>query len=248
MKCFNHFIILLVCFASLSTANAQQPFLLKAYAMSIDSSKTIPLANVLNKNTNQKFIGSRLGLFKAMISLNDTLIITAIGYDTQVIPVVTIAPENKNDTIQIYMRPKAYALKDVTFVYSNKKRDSIALRAAEYLSSDPLLNNYDRVLNRNQGGIMSPLTALWNEYSKAGQDMKRFEEFVRHAEMLKQVNTRYNKKTIKRATGLDDEYLDDYILYCNINRNFVLNSSDYDLILEMRQCADRFKAAKGIRD
>jgi hypothetical protein len=58
---------------------------------------------------------------------------------------------------------------------------------------------------------------------------------------------RYNKKSIKRATNLEDEYLDDFFLFCNINRAFVLNSSDYDLILAVRECADRFKKTKGIQ-
>jgi hypothetical protein len=72
-------------------------------------------------------------------------------------------------------------------------------------------------------------------------------EFMRHAEMLKQVDRRYNKKTIKRATSLNEEYLDDYILFCKLDRTFILSSSDYDLILAMRQCADRFRLAKGIK-
>jgi hypothetical protein len=229
-----------------STAYAQQQIVLKTWVLSIENNQPIPLANATNNTTSTRFIGSRQGLLKVTVAPNDSITITAIGYETIKIKASPIIPENIEDTTTLYMRPTAYQLKDVTIYSRDKRRDSIAMRAAEILSNDPLMNNYERALNTDSGGLMSPLTAMWYEYSKEGKNLQRFREFVQHAEMLKQVNNRYNKKTIKRATGLDDEYLDAYILYCNIDRAFVLNSSDYELILAMQQCANRFKTEKGI--
>lgn len=243
MKRIHNYILIGLLFFLFFETSAQQ---LRGYVYGIDSSKVIPLANLTNTTTQQKIIANRSGFFRINLSTEDSLTITAIGYETLTLTGKDLLPENLLDTIGIYMRPKAYLLKDVNIVYRDKRRDSIAQLAAEFLKTDPLLNNYDRVFNRPQGGIMSPLTALFNEYSKEGQDMKHFEEFVWHAEMLKQVNTRYNKKSIKRATGLSDEYLDDYILFCAIDRAFVLNASEYDLILSMRECAKRFREAKNI--
>lgn len=247
MKCIRKYIIATVLgFTALTGLRAQQ-VLVKGFVMSIDSSRIVPLANILNKTSGQRFIGNRNGLFKAGLTPSDSIQITAIGYETLYFIAKDIIPEKPEDTIQLFMRPTAYLLKDITIVYSNRRQDSIAQLAAEFLKNDPLMNNYDRVVKANEGGMMSPLTALYMEYSKEGLDRKRFMEFVRHAEMLKQVDRRYNKKTIKRATGLDDEYLDDYILFCKLDRSFILSSSDYDLILAMRQCADRFRTEKGIR-
>jgi hypothetical protein len=247
MKWIRKYLPALLVMLSFISADAQNRVLIKGYVLSIDSSRVVPLANILNKSANQRFISSRGGLFKAQLAPQDSIRITAIGYEDLLFIANDILPDNIEDTIQIYMRPKAYQLRDVNIVYSNRRQDSIAQLAAEFLKNDPLMNNYDRVMNRNEGSIMSPLTALYMEYSKAGQDMKKFEEFVRHAEMLKQVDKRYNKKSIKRATGLSDEYLDDYILYCKLDRKFILSASDYELILAMRQCADRFRNEKDIR-
>lgn len=243
MKHIAKYILGIAFLASYSYCHAQQ---IKGYIMSIDSSKTVPLANFTNMRSGQKFIANRNGFFRVNVTITDSISISAIGYEPVLLVGKDVIPENIEDTIAIYLRPKAYQLRDVTIIYSDKRRDSIAQLAAEFLSKDPLMNNYDRVLNRNQGGLMNPLTALWNEYSKEGRDMRKFEEFVRHAEMLKQVNSRYNKKAIKRATGIDDEHLDDYILFCKMNKAFVLTASDYDLIKAMRECGDRFKREKGI--
>ncbi len=225
-----------------------QQFQITGRVLGVDSSRIVPLVNIMNTSSGKRTIGSRQGIFRIIVSETDSLVFTGIGYDSLRFIAHDIMPEHPEDTILVFMRPKAYLLRDVTIVYSNRKRDSIARAAAEYLASDPLLNNYDRVLNRNKGGLMSPLTAMWNEYSKAGQDMKKFEEFMRHAELLKQVNTRYNKRTIKRATGLPDEYLDEFILFCKLDPSVVLNSSDYELILAIRECAKRFRTVKGIEE
>jgi hypothetical protein len=217
-----------------------------ALVYSIDSNNAVPLASIVNRQSGQKRIATRIGFVRLQLLPTDTIEVTAVGYESELLSGAFLIPDSISDTVHIYMKPKAYLLQDVTIRYSNRKRDSLAQVAAEILKSDPLLNNYDRVLNRNEGGIMSPLTAIWNEYSKAGQDMRKFEEFMRHAQLLNQVNTRYNKKSIKRATGLDDEWLDAYILYCNISKTFVLSASDYDLIVAMRECADRFRKEKNI--
>ena len=241
---FNYILLSLALFLG-ATAKGQQ---IVGIVQSIDSSKVVPLANFINMSSGKKFIANRNGFFRINLLPSDSLKITAIGYEWVELKGKDIIPENSTDTIFIFLKPISYQLKDVTIIYSNKRRDSIAELAAEYLKNDPLMNNYDCVWNRPQGGLMNPLTALYNEYSKEGKDMRKFEEFVRHAEMLKQVNSRYNKKSIKRATGLSDEYLDDYILFCQIDRALVLNASDYDLILAMRKCAIKFRAAKGIED
>lgn len=247
MKWIHKYLLALLVLSGFISANAQNRVLIKGYVLSIDSSRIVPLANILNKSANQRFIGSRAGLFKAQLAPGDSIKITAIGYEDLLFVAKDILPEKIEDTIQIYMRPTAYQLRDVNIIYSNRRQDSIARLAAEFLKNDPLMNNYDRIMNRDEGSLMSPLTAMYMEYSKEGQNMKRFEEFVRHAEMLKQVDKRYNKKSIKRATGLSDEYLDDYILYCKLDRTFILSASDYELILAMRQCADRFRNEKDIR-
>lgn len=240
--------LVIACLVLLIKPVDAQQFQVIGMMLGVDSSKVVPLVNITNTSTGKRVIGSRQGLFRIVVSETDSLSFTAIGYDSLKFTAHDIMPDNPGDTIKLFMRPKAYLLRDVTIVYSNRKRDSIARAAAEFLANDPLLNNYDRVLNRNKGGLSSPLTAMWNEYSKAGQDMKKFEEFMRHAEMLQQVNTRYNKRTIKRATGLPDAYLDEFILFCKLEHAMVLNSSDYELILSIRECAKRFRTVKGIEE
>jgi hypothetical protein len=218
--------------------------LVRGYLISKDLQQPVPLVSILNKSSNTRYVSNRKGLYSIYVSQNDTVIFTGIGYKTMEMRGYELMPANLTDTINLLIEPFVYKLKDVTVVYSNAKRDSIARLAAEFLKTDPLMNNYDRILKRDRGGMMSPLTAMYEAFSKEGQDMVRFEEFLQYSERLKQVDKRYNKKVIKRVTGLPDSQLDAFILYCKLDHDFILQAQEYDLLLAIKKCADNFAVLK----
>lgn len=223
-------------------AMAQERVLVRGYMLDEDTYDAVPLANILVRNNNTRFVSNRNGLFRISIAPDDTVYITGIGYASRLLTGRELIPANTDDTIRVFLKTTVYKLKDVNVVYSNRKRDSIARLAAEYLKNDPLLNNYDRVLDRPRGSAMSPLTAMYEAWAKEAQDMQKFEEFLQYAEAQKEVDRRYNKAVIKKVTGLDDAYLDDFILFCKIDRNVILNAEEYDLYVAIRKCNDEFQA------
>ena len=234
----------LILSVSIFLANAQEATLVRGYMMDESSFDAVPLANILVKNSGARAISNRAGFFRVTILPTDSIFITAIGYNSKLLMGKEIITNNTDDTIRIYMRSTVYKLKDVNVVYSNHKRDSIARLAAEYLKDDPLLNNYDRVLNRAKGNIMSPLTAMYQAWSKEGQDMAHFEEFLQYAEKQKAVDRRLNKKVVKKVTNLPDEDLDAFMLFCRPDKDFVINAPDYDLYEAIKKCADDFNGKK----
>jgi hypothetical protein len=224
-------------------AKAQEKVIVKGYMIDESTFEAVPLANILISNTQTRYISNRSGMFHINITTSDTIYITGIGYGQKKFIGSEIIPQNHDDTIRIYLRPTVYKLKEV-MVTNNHKRDSIARLAAEYLKTDPLQNNYDRIINRPKGGFMSPLTAMYEAWSKNGLEMQKFEDFLHYAEMQKEVDKRYNRKVIKQISGLDETDLDDFILFCKIDRQFILSSPDYDLYLAIKECADNFKGRK----
>ena len=241
---YSIFIFALICFVNVS--KAQDRIQVTGYFIDESSFEPVPLANISVPFTGKKYISNRKGFFKITLSKTDSVCITAIGFKSKSYLGIEIIPQNQTDTIQIYLRPMVYKLKDVNVVYSNRKRDSIARLVAEILKNDPLLNNYDRVINRPKGGIMNPLSAMYEAWSKEGADMRKFEDFLHYAEQQRAIDKRYNKKIIKKITELDDEDLDDFIMFCKMDRLFILTAQEYDLIEEVKKCGEKFKAQKQI--
>jgi hypothetical protein len=223
--------------------NAQQ-LALYGRTISAQHAEIVQLASITNINTGKKYISNRQGYFKMLYATNDTILITAIGYDSLYIQTSTLDPNMANDTLLVILKSKVVKLKELRVVSSNPVRDSIARAAAEFLKNDPLMNNYDRVLNREKGGLMSPLTAMYQQFSKEGRDAARFEEFMAYMEKQKQADRKYNRNVVKRVTDLPDIQLDEFMLFCRLDKDFVIHASEYDLVSAIRKCLPNFRARR----
>lgn len=210
--------------------------------MTTTEGEVVQLASVININSGVRKISNRSGYFTIQVKQTDTLIVTAIGYDSLRLTSLHFDTSKNIDSILVWMKPKAARLKEVKIVASNPKRDSLARAAAEFLKTDPLMNNYDRILNREKGGLMSPLTAIYQQFSKEGRDMAHFEDFVAYMEKQKLVDKRYNRNLVKRVTKLHELQLDEFMVFCKLNKDFVIESSDYDLIKAIQDCERNFMA------
>ncbi len=218
--------------------NAQH--LLVGRTLSTNQGEVVQLASIINTQTGIRKISNRSGYFSISVRETDTLVISAIGYDSVKIAAAMLDFSKPTDSILVWMKSKVARLKEVKIVASNPKRDSLARAAAEFLKTDPLMNNYDRILNRNKGGLMSPLTAIYQQFSKEGQDMAHFEEFLAYMEKQKLVDRRYNRDVVKRVTKLHELQLDEFMLFCKLNKDFVLEASEYDLIKAIQDCERNF--------
>ncbi|MFN7313783.1 MAG: hypothetical protein ACK5UI_09910 [Bacteroidota bacterium] len=205
-----------------------------------ESAEVVPLASIYNQTIGKRFISNRQGYFKVVCALSDTLWITSINYDSVIFVPNIKFPNYVGDTVLVFMKPKNIRLREVKILSSNPVRDSIARAAAEILKNDPLLNNNDRILNRNKGGLMSPITAMYEQFSKEGRDNARFDEFVAYMEKQKMVDRRYNRDFVKRATQLPDLRIDEFMRFCKLDKDFVLMASEYDLIKAVQECERNF--------
>lgn len=236
-------------------AHAQTPerLLLKGFLISSQDGSIIPLGNLLNKTTGQRAISNRQGLFRMKVAPTDTLQFTSIGFEALVVKASGIIPADINDTIKVLMFSRSYQLKDVNIIYANRKRDSIARAAAEFLKNDPLMNNYDRVFKRPRagadgGGFSGIITEMYYQFSKEGKDMVHFEEFYAYVQQQRQIDKKYNREIVKRVSQVPDLYLDELMMHCRPEKNFALTAEEYDMLLYIKNCSDKFKASKGLKD
>ncbi len=243
MHKFVYSVFLLLLFGVLNQINAQQ-LTLYGRTISAQQAEVVQLASITNTTTGKKYISNRQGYFKLFYTPTDNILITAVGYDSVYIQTSTLDLNSANDTILVILKSKVVKLKELRVVSSNPARDSIARAAAEFLKNDPLMNNYDRVLNREKGGLMSPLTAMYQQFSKEGRDAARFEEFMAYMEKQKQADRKYNRNVVKRVTDLPDIQLDEFMLFCRLDKDFVIQASDYDLLSAIRKCLSGFRATR----
>ena len=221
---------------------AQQNHILVGRTLRVNQAEIVQLASVYNLNSGMRKISNRSGYFAMPMLATDTIIITSIGYDSAVVIGSTLTFEHNTDTILVLLKPKNVSLKEVKILSSNPKRDSLARAAAEYLKNDPLMNDYSRILDRPKGSVMSPLTAIYQQFSKEGRDAAHFEEFMAYMEEQKRGDRIYNRALVLRATTILPIQVDEFMLFCKPGKAFILSASQYDLIKAIQTCERNFKA------
>ncbi len=247
------FIWVLLVFQTVHAQNTE-PFMLKGMLISSENGQIIPLGNLLNKTTGLRAVSNRQGLFKIQVSQADTLRFSVVGFETYTTAVANIMPANLSDTIKVLLISKSYQLKDVTIVATNRKRDSLARAAAEILKTDPLLNNFDRIFGRPRGGFYGNdcgysglITELYYQFSKEGKDIARFESFYAYVQQQRAIEQKYNRELVKKVSGIPDVYLDDLLMHCRPDNDFALQADEYNMLLYIKNCSERFKILRGIK-
>jgi hypothetical protein len=230
-------------------AKAQtQPIIFYGFLISDENAQPIQLASIEVNRNGSKSLSNRKGYFRILVLPSDTIQIRSVGFETLELPLNGIWQKGV-DTLTIMLASTSYELKQVTIVASNSRRDSIARAAAEILKNDPLLNNYDRIINRPRGnGLMGVITEMYYDFSKAGQDMVKFEQFVQYYREQQIIDTKYNKEIAKRITRLEEYFMDEFIIYCRPDRKFLLTAPEYDIYKHISDCGHKFRAQYGIKD
>ena len=247
MKCIRKFVVLLfIAFSSAFHVHSQtEKIFIKGFVIGADTNNTIPLANILNKNSGDRYISNRYGAFGITVEVKDTLIFSVIGYQTLELAVSKYAKADIEVPIKVRLRPTTYRLKGVNINANKNHQDSMARKAAIRLKTDPLLNDYSHIQSWISGSTGSPLTSLFAASNKKLQEYEKLQHLIELYREQQAVDERYTNDLIKRSTGIDDKQILEYKRFCNLPNYFILNSNDYDLILAIRNCYDEYLTSKG---
>jgi len=219
-------------------------YLIKGFVVGADTSQTIPLANILNKQTQDRFVSNRFGAFGIPVTENDTLVFTVIGYQTYELPVKKYVMTKHQFPIKVRLKPLTYQLKQVDVSFRKKRQDSLAKQAAIFLKKSPLLNNYQHVQSWMKGNSVTPLNDLLSAGNSKMQEYTKLMHLIALYQEQQKVDERLTDDLICRATGLKLNQVQAYKQFCKLPHYFILNASDYELILAIKDCFKDYKLLK----
>ena len=201
---------------------AQRTFSVSGSLLEVDSQNVIPFAYVINLNSQNGVVTAGNGSFVISASEKDSLQFSCIGYEKLIVKVISIP--NLNDSTKtykkFYLKRKVY---DLGMVYVTKIK--IKPNEREYMN---------RIINRpkvqNINVAESPITALWQNFSKKGKELQKLEaifiELLNNEQIEKKLNTEILRKL------LDDENitLEKFRIICpEISDYFILHHDGYEL-------------------
>ncbi len=196
-----------------------------------------PLFNLLivNKRTSQGTFGDANGNFEVRLDKKDTLLVGAIGYETQQITMADSALKEEY-VIDLYLSRLAVNLRQVR-VFAPRELDSIQsdIRKLGYDERDFMLSGID--------AVQSPITFLYQQFSKKERLRRRAYEIINEdnkRNLLKELFAYYVDYDI---IDLDESEFDDFVDFMNVPDGTLRALSQYDFIMYTKAKFEEFRNA-----
>lgn len=211
----------------------------------IDTDTDAKIPHVYVENTSRKIIAKsdENGHFEIFAHNGDTLVFSSIGYYWA----KHIVTNENNLTFhlsqQIYdiglitkMFPYSYEEFSNRVLYMKPTEDTLKLN----LEHEPFLG-----VNNHQAGqltytIHGAITEFYNANNRHARNAIKAAELLSHKENILLINKKFNKAMIKEMTNIPDEYFDKFIAFCEFSDDFLINTSDFQIIMTICWKYERF--------
>lgn len=241
MKFFSYIFLLGFIFFSSTYLKAQEIFNLHTVVLNAKDSTPIGFVHIINTSTHYGVVADYNGEFNFNVMENDTLKLSAIGFETAKIAV-------KKNLSAIFIHPKNYDIDEFTLIpYKNFEEFKQAFADLDLpdttIQMNPSIFMFDEDLYfyRGSGGfgivIEGGISKLYDYFSKQGKSKRRYEELLARDRYKSYLAEKFNNETIRKATYIEDDVtLNDLKEFCDFSDEFITNSNDYEIIKQIQDC------------
>ncbi len=219
-----------------------------------NNSLPIPNVNIINLNKVKGTVSNDKGYFEIDASLNDTLHLTFIGFQSLKIRVTN--DWLKNQTTKIQMTEKAIALEEVIiqpytltgYLEIDSKliperenyRYSISGLSQGYETGEYSPNAFGRVM----GSIFNPADMLYNFFGKRSKELNRLKKAKKDDTVRNLLESKYDRETVALMLGIDKRDIPEILQKCNYSEVFVKTANDLQILDAITQCYEEYRVLK----
>lgn len=256
--CFFIFFLVLEIFAQ-NGLTAQTPknelITIRAHLVGKFHQTPIPFARIINKTQLWGVLSDTSGNFTISAKRNDTIYISSIGY----LPLEMFVKDSLLKQIRIptiWMTEKVYEMAEIDIqslgTYQQFKYKILHLTIPQSNIRDAIasIQRELRMIPKHQlqteasFSLGSPVTALYNLFSKEGKSLRKLAEAKEREKLFKLVNPKFNRQVVQLITGLNGDLLDQFMMFCKPADNFLMNASEYDIHERVLNDYERFMTMK----
>jgi CarboxypepD_reg-like domain len=245
------FLFLWVSFAAFSQETIQK---VSGSIVNDNNSLPIPNVNIINLNKVKGAVSNDKGYFEIEASLNDTLHLTFIGFQSLKIRVTN--DWLKNQTTKIQMTEKAIALEEVIIQpytltgYLEIDSKLIPERENYRYSISGLQQGYEtgeyspNAFGRVMGSIFNPADMLYNFFGKRSKELNRLKKAKKDDTVRNLLESKYDRETVALMLGIDKRDIPEILQKCNYSEVFVKTANDLQILDAITQCYEEYRVLK----
>jgi len=226
----------------------------QGFTLQRDSMTVAPYVTVTNKRSRFGTISAENGYFSIYAQRGDTLEFAAVNLQ----PALYVVPQyyaSDRLAVRAVLSTRTYQLDEVVVrPYTEKqfKKDLLALQLPD-TDPDLQLPRIPRLATPSgvaQGGngvgvtLGGPITALYNAFSREAKSRRKLAQLMNADTRRKMYEAKMNRDFVGRVTGLSGPDLDDFLKYCKLTEDFVIEANEYDVAMALQECLKSFKSER----
>ena len=225
---------------------------LQGRIISIDDKTPLQSAHVVNLNTVNGTITNSNGEFEIPASVNDTIFISYIGY--QSIKLKITNDLLKGNELEIAIHEKVVNIEEVTL--KSHKLIGVLVVDAKNVPSDSysrihinglpqsyeMGNSYNRNYNSGLGAVFNPVDFWYNKFGKKPKEMDRLRKMKEGDQMRNMMEQKYSREIMMDYLDMSRKELNDLLTECNYSTRFINKASDLQIIEAVLECYENYRA------
>lgn len=251
-----YFAVFFLFFFTFGTQAQDNSLTKKVTGTIINDNTLLPIsnANVINVNKVKGTVTNSRGYFELEATVNDTLHISLLGYQSLRVRVTN--DWVKNGDAKIKLTEKAIALEEIVvrrydltgYLEVDSKlipekenyRYSISGLPQGYEAGDSSPNALSRVL----GSIFNPADMLYNFFGKKPKELRRLREMKKDDTVRNLLESKFDRETIAVLLGVDKKEIAEILQRCNYSESFIQTANDLQIMDAISECYEQYKILK----
>lgn len=210
--------------------------------------KPVQYAHIINLKKGLATISDTSGNFRMVMLNTDTLRISCLGYQVKYFTIGNLAENTNELQVTIYLADQVYDLAVVniykerwnSFLYDyanlKSKEKEISDQVDKWMSNMIELEELV-LLSVAAQGVGFPI----NYTSKRSKSIAKMNDLIKQDELNKLADQKFNKNVVKDITKLEGEDLNKFMSYCKLDRDFIIKTTEYDLIVIINEIFSIYK-------
>jgi hypothetical protein len=220
--------------------------------------------NVYNFSSKKYSFTNKEGNFEILARLGDTVVISKAVYKQHLIEITEEMMEKKRLDFAIFY--KVVILKEVNVyslpaTYDDFKREFVSVKLSDFydrlggttLSAEDRIgytanNLLDLIPGKAGEAVRSPITALYNAFSKKVKMDRLYREMVENQEEVDNLPLKYNRELVTSLTGLEGEDLLDFMTFCKFSYYDLVRWSPEYIVVQIKNRFGDYEFYKALEE
>ena len=222
--------------------------------ISVTDKKPLQSAHIVNLNSVVGTVTNRKGEFEISTSVNDTIFISYVGF--QSIKLKVTKDLLRGNQLEIAIHEKTIDIDEVTVKAhnligvleidaKNVPRDQFSRIHIEglpqaYEIGRPQSTEYNTVA----GALFNPVDFWYNKFGKKPKELKKLKKLKDEDQLRDIMEEKFSREILMDYMDMSRKELNDLLKECNYSNNFIRKASDLQVIEAVLECYENYRAIK----